>query len=376
MTSPRVEIDLTKIRANARFLVRRLCAGGLSVTGVAKAVCGHPDIANAMLDGGVAGLADARINNIVRMRKAGITCPISMIRAPMVGEMEGVINSCDTSYNTEMATILKLGAAAKKLGTSHDVILMVEMGDMREGILPENLNNFATRVIATPGVALKGIAANFACMDNVAPTAGDMAMLSRMADKIEGACGPFVELVSGGGSANLPWALGEDSSGRVNNLRLGEAILLGTDPVTGHPISGLHTDAFALFAEVIETRDKPSAIPTASTAATLRTLKLVQNDDLRTRTILAVGQQDTDTSGLTFPSGFRFIGATSDHAVVDTTKSAVSVVSVGSEMKMGMNYSALMRAMSAPDVAKTVHGKQKMNGGVKDCETQPYLTLV
>jgi predicted amino acid racemase len=210
-------------------------------------------------------------------------------------------------------------------------------------------------------------------MGNVAPKVGDMAMLSRLATQVEGACGPFVELVSGGGSANLPWALGEGSSGRVNNLRLGEAILLGTDPVTGHPIAGLHTDAFALYAEVIETRNKPSAIPPAPIAPERGTLRLVRNDDRQTRTILAVGQQDTDTSGLTFPSGTMFIGATSDHTVVDTTKSTVSV---GSEMKMGMNYSALMRAMSAPDVVKIVHGKQKMNGSCKDCETQPYLTLV
>jgi len=373
MTSPRVEIDLGKIEANARYLVRRLHARGISVTGVTKAVCGHPDIAEAMLDGGVVGLADARIQNVVRMRTAGITCPISMIRAPMVSEMEDVIQHCEASYNTEMDTILKLGAAAKQQGTSHSVILMVEMGDMREGILPESLNDFAARVIATPGVALKGIAANFACMDNVAPTADDMAALSRLATQVESACGPFVELVSGGGSANLPWALGKESSGRVNNLRLGEAILLGTDPVTGQPITGLHTDAFALFAEVIETSDKPSAIPPATIAPELRILKLVRNDDLRARTTLAVGQQDTETSGLTFPSEIMFIGATSDHTVVDTTKSAVSV---GSEMKIGMNYSALMRTMSAPDVAKVVHGKQKMNGSSKDCEARPNLTLV
>ena len=373
MTSPRVEIDLGKIKANARCLVRRLGDRGISVTGVTKAVCGHPDVAEAMLDGGVAGLADARIKNVVRMRTAGINCPISMIRAPMLSEMEDVIQYCDASYNTEMDTVLKLAAAAKQQGTSHDVILMVEMGDMREGVLQENFNDFAAWVTATPGVALKGIAANFACLSNLAPTTGDMAMLSQLATQVEGACGPFVELVSGGGSANLPWALGDNSFGRVNNLRLGEAILLGTDPVTGHPISGLHTDAFGLFAEVIESRDKPSSLATRTIAPELGMLKLVRNDDLRTRTILAVGQQDTDTSGLTFPSGILFIGATSDHTVV---YAANSTVSVGSEMKMGMNYGALMRAMSAPDVAKTVHGKQKMNGSSKDCEAQPYLTLV
>ncbi|WP_299961067.1 alanine/ornithine racemase family PLP-dependent enzyme [uncultured Roseobacter sp.] len=373
MTSPRVEIDLGKIQANARCLVRRLGTRGLSVTGVTKAVCGHPDIAAAMVDGGVADLADARIKNIVRMRMEGIRCPISIIRAPMLSEMEDVVRCCGSSYNTEMDTILKLGTTAKKQGTSHDVILMVEMGDMREGILPENLNDCVTGVIATPGVALRGLAANFACMGDLAPTAGGMAMLSRLADQVEGDCGPVVDLVSGGGSANLPWALGEVSIGRVNNLRLGEAILLGTDPVTGHPITGLHTDAFALFAEVIEASRKPSPLPTRSIAPELGMLKLVRNDDLRVRTILAVGQQDTDAGGLTFPSGMAFIGATSDHTVVDTAKSAVPV---GSEMKMGMNYSALMRAMSAPDVAKVVHSKQKMNGSAKDHETHPFLTLV
>ncbi|KPN63322.1 Predicted amino acid racemase [Aliiroseovarius crassostreae] len=373
MTAPRVEIDLGKIQANARCLVRRLGARGISVTGVTKAVCGDPDIAKAMVDGGVAGLADARIRNVVRMRKAGITCPISMIRAPMMSEMEDVIRYCGTSYNTEIDTILKLGTAAKKQGITHDVILMVEMGDMREGISPENLNDFAARVIATPGVVLKGISANFACLGNVAPTPDDMAMLSRLANDIDSACGPFVGLVSGGSSANLPWALGEGQTGRVNNLRLGEAILLGIDPVTGRPITGLHTDAFVLFAEVIETRAKPGGIPAKSTSSDPEVLKLVRNGGLQVRTILAVGQQDTDAGGLTFPAGFRFAGATSDHTVVDTPKSTLSV---GSEMEMGLNYCALIRAMSAPDIAKVVHGKKGMNGFAKGRKTAPFLALV
>lgn len=372
MTAPRVEIDLDKIEDNTRCLVRRLSARGISVTGVTKAVCGHPDVAQAMLDGGVVGLADARVSNVIRMHAAGITCPVSMIRAPMPSEMEDVVRCCDTSYNTEMDTILKLGAVAKKQDCLHGVVLMIEMGDMREGISPENLVECAARVIKTPGVALGGIAANFACLGDVAPESADMAMLSRLAEQVEEACGGVVELVSGGGSANLPCSLGKVSGCRVNNLRLGEAILLGTDPMTGCPLTGLHTDAFAFFAEVIETSRKPGAVPIRSSAAELRFVKLVRNDDLRIRTILAVGQQDTDASGLMFPFGFTFIGATSDHTVVDTAKTAMPI---GSEMKMSMNYSALMRAMSAPDVAKVVFGKHTKFGSAKDQETRPFLTV-
>ena len=373
MTAPRVEIDLGKITQNARCLVRRLGARGISVTGVTKAVCGHLGVARAMLDGGVIGLADARLSNVIRMRVAGIACPISMIRAPMQHEMKDVIRFCDASYNTEMDTIQNLGSAARHQGAVHNVILMVEMGDMREGIMPEDLNDFASRVVATPGVAFKGIAANFACMGNVAPTAADMANLSRQADKVEGKCGPYVALVSGGGSASLAWALHEGATGRINNLRLGEAILLGIDPVSGQPIDDLHTDAFAIFAEVIEAKIKPNPMPIRPRAPKCGNIEQVLIDDQRHRAVLAVGQQDTDVSGLILPSGFKFIGATSDHTVIDTGKADVSV---GSEMKIGMNYSALMRAMSAPDVAKSVHHGHPVDGKVAAKKTRPLLRLI
>ncbi len=129
----------------------------------------------------------------------------------------------------------------------------------------------------------------------------------------------------------------------------------------------------SLFAEVIETSRKPSPVPTMSIAPELGMLNLVRNYDLRARTILAVGQQDTDASGLMFPPGTAFIGAISDHTVVDSAKAAVPV---GSEMKMSMNYNSVIRAMSTPDFAKVVHGKQKMNRSAKDREAHPFLTSV
>ena len=44
-------------------------------------------------------------------------------------------------------------------------------------------------------------------------------------------------VVSGGNSANLDWALATDDVGRINELRLGESILLGTEPLHRHPIA-------------------------------------------------------------------------------------------------------------------------------------------
>ncbi|UWR47927.1 alanine/ornithine racemase family PLP-dependent enzyme [Phaeobacter inhibens] len=360
MTAPRIKIDLHKIRDNTRCLVERLKPLGITVTGVTKGVCGHPGVARAMLDGGAIGLADARLANVRRMRKAGLTCPILMIRTPMLSQAGQIVETCEASCNTETSVIAKLAAAALRRGISHEIILMVEMGDRREGIMPEDLTNAALHVTRTPGVLLKGIGANFACLADAAPTSQAMAVLSSLADETEGACGPFVETVSGGSSANLSWALDGGPADRINNLRIGEAILLGTDPVSGHPISGLHTDAFTLLAEVIETKIKSKPVPLKLSDPALSALSLVPGNHWITRSILALGLQDTDPAGLTFPAAVIFAGATSDHIVVETTNCPLRI---GSEMSMKMSYSALARAMEAPDVSKVLHRNRPLTEG-------------
>ncbi|RBW60441.1 alanine/ornithine racemase family PLP-dependent enzyme [Ruegeria sp. A3M17] len=357
MTAPRITVDLSKIRHNTRCLVDRLKPHGITVTGVTKAVCGHPEIANAMLEGGVTGLADARISNVVRMRNTGILCPITLIRTPMLSQVEQVVENCDDSFNTEMDIIAGLAIEARRKNVIHNIIVVVEMGDMREGILPEHLEGTVCQVLKTEGVSLKGIAANFACLGCVAPTPEAMTMLSSLAVDTERACGSILETVSGGGSANLPWALGKETAGQINNLRLGEAILLGTDPITGQPIKGLYTDAFKLLAEVIETKAIANPNPVQMTDPVLSMVCATIDRPSNTRSILAIGLQDTDAVGLTFPAGVTFIGATSDHIVVETTNSPLRA---GDEMTLNMKYSALTRSMAAPDVAKVVRREKAL----------------
>ncbi|MBU2994482.1 alanine/ornithine racemase family PLP-dependent enzyme [Octadecabacter sp. 1_MG-2023] len=347
MSSPRIEVDLSKIRHNTRTIVERLKARGIHVTGVTKAVCGHPAIAQAMLDGGAAGLAEARLSNVRRLRKAEITCPITLIRTPMLSQAEDVVQVCEASYNTELTVISALAVAAIRQKKVHEVILMIEMGDLREGILPQDLGGIAQQVVDMPGVALKGIGANFACLSGVAPTATKMQDLSDLVKNIEGRCGSVLQAVSGGNSANLPWALGELPIGRINDLRIGEAILLGVDPVSGNQIGGMYRDAFTLFAEVIETNAKPLSPPISFANPVLAKLHLVPEIETGERAILAIGLQDTDISGLSLPLGNTFIGATSDHLILGTK---LETRRLGSEMRFKMNYSALMRAMAAPDV--------------------------
>ncbi|UYV38361.1 alanine/ornithine racemase family PLP-dependent enzyme [Rhodobacteraceae bacterium D3-12] len=357
MSCPRIEVDLSKIRRNTQTLVKRLGPRGIGVTGVTKAVCGHPAIAQAMLDGGAAGLADARVRNVQRLRSAGVTGPITLIRTPMLSQADQVVQSCEESYNTELSVISALAAAAIRNRSVHGIVLMVEMGDLRDGILPENLEGIAQQVMQMSGVALKGIGANFACLSGIAPTASQMAAFCDLANEIEGVCGPILKFVSGGNSANLPWALGEHATGRVNDLRLGEAILLGVEPVSGDQIGGMHTDAFTLVAEVIETNAKPPPSTIALIDPAPGRHRIVTTCAASARMILAMGHQDTDIPGLSMPVGSTLIGATSDHIVIGTPR---TLPMVGSEVRFRMNYNALIHAMAAPDIEVTLLGDQSM----------------
>lgn len=355
MTVPRIEVDLRKIRHNVRHLVQRLARRGIGMTGVTKAVCGHPDIAGAMLDGGVSGLADARIENVERMRRSGIKCPISLLRTPMLSQADRVTRECNTSYNTELDTIHGLASSARRSNTVHDIILMVEMGDLREGIMPADLEAIASKVMGIAGVSLKGIGANFACLSGLAPDPRMVLELSSLVDQTEAACGVLLETISGGNSANLPWVLRGDCSGRINDLRLGEAILLGVDPVSGCRIDGLHTDAFTFVAEVIESKVKPQRGAWPTNGPGFSGIHIASDCRTVRQSIVAIGNQDTDVEGLSPPLGLTLIGATSDHLVVETANVCLAI---GAEVSFQPNYSAMMRGMNAPNVEKVIRNRK------------------
>jgi predicted amino acid racemase len=351
LSAPRLEIDLDKIQHNARTLVNRLADRGISVTAVMKATLGCPEIARAVLDAGVSMVGDSRMENIEAMSRAGVKAPMMLIRSPMISDAHRVVRYADLSLNSELDVIGKLSDAANAAGKRHGVVLMVELGDLREGIMPADLEHTVGQVLGMPNIDLKGIGANLACHCGVSPDADNMAQLSALADAIERAFGITLDIVSGGNSANLNWAFSGADTGRINNLRLGESILLGCEPLHRQSIEGLHTDAITLIAEVIESKIKPSQ-PWGEIAQTAFGEKAPPADRGNiAQAILAIGQQDVDPGGLLAPPGIEIIGASSDHLIADCGERPLPV---GAEVRFQLNYSAMVRAMTSPFVSKVL----------------------
>ncbi len=356
MIVPRLQIDLAKIHHNARVLVSRLECRGITVSGVTKAFSGQPDIAGELLAAGVSGLADSRVENIRTMRHDAVGAHMTLIRSPMISQAALVVRNVDTSLNTELDVISELSKAAQVLGRTHGVLLMVELGDLREGIMPADLERVVRRTLRFPNISLKGIGTNLACRCGVAPDAENMGELSTLADAIDATFGPIVSVVSGGNSSNLNWIFSGADTGRINNLRLGESILLGREPLRRTLVEGLYTDAITLVAEVIESKLKPTkpwgeiaenafgaAVPSADSGNVLQA-------------ILALGVMDTDPEGLTPPAGIRILGSSSDHLIIDCGRERLPV---GAEITFQLNYSALMRAMASPFVSKQIEQRTK-----------------
>ncbi len=351
MPAPRLEIDLDKIHHNACTLVERLASRGISVTGVTKVTLGSAEIAATLLRAGVSALGDSRIENIEAMRLAQVPASMTLIRSPMLSQAKRVVSHADLSFNTEIEVIRRLSLEAQKAHRTHGVVLMVELGDLREGIMPDDLIGSVRETLNLPNLVFKGIGTNLACRSGVSPDVRNMAVLSELADSIEATLGLTVDIVSGGNSANLHWALSGAKIGRVNDLRLGESILLGRETLHRQPIDGLHTDAITLIAEVIESKVKPSQ-PSGEIAQTaFGEAPSVTDRGHVTQTILAVGQQDVDPCGLQSPAGIEVLGASSDHLILESDNDALSV---GAEVTFQLNYSALVRAMTSPFVAKVM----------------------
>jgi predicted amino acid racemase len=353
MTAPRLEVDLRKIQHNARTLVERLAARGISVTGVTKAALGSPEIAGALLSAGVSALGDSRIENIASMRRARVPAQMTLIRSPMLSQASLVVAHADVSLNTELDVIRKLSAAAQETKSTHGIVLMVELGDLREGIMPGELESTVRQMLRLPNLTLRGIGTNLACRCGVSPDARNMSELSTLAASIEEKFGLGFSIVSGGNSANLAWALGDADTGRINDLRLGESILLGRETLHRQPIDGLHTDAITLVAEVIESKVKPSQPWGEIAQSAFGEVSATRDRGDISQIILAVGHQDTDPSGLQAPAGIEVLGQSSDHLVAESTPDRLAV---GAEVRFQLNYSALVRSMTSPFVAKVVSG--------------------
>ncbi|MDP3058648.1 MAG: alanine/ornithine racemase family PLP-dependent enzyme [bacterium] len=344
-------IDLNKLEHNARIIVQKAAEANIDIYGVTKVLCGEPCVATAMLRAGVKGIADSRIENLRELRNSGIAAPLMMLRLPAISEAEEVVRQADISLNSEYATCVALSKFAVALRRVHKVILMIDIGDLREGIWPKDFPALLEKTVLLPNLEVMGVGANFSCFGGVIPDHANLSVLSSLANHLSRRLGKKTEL-SAGNSSSLSLLFDQQLPPEATNLRIGEGIILGRETINRIPIVGAYLDVCTLTAEVIEVQDKPSVPIGTIGQDAFGNVPRFENKGTQKRAILSIGRQDVVPEGIVPRlKGLAILGASSDHLILDITEAKQPIV-VGDTLSFDVGYGALLAASTSKYVKK------------------------
>lgn len=355
---PVLEINLDGIRQNTAVLSALLDRNGISLTGVVKVFHGLDRAARAMEEGGCRHLSSSRLEQLRHMKSRGVACPLMLLRIPMLSEVEELVHVADISLNSERQTVEALAAASTAANLRHGVVLMQDLGDLREGFFDEDeLIDLALHIeINLKSLELKGIGTNLGCYGAIRPTVENLSALVKTAKKIETLIGRRLEIVSGGATSSLPLLLDGKMPKGITNLRIGEGLLVNRDlpDIWNVSVPGLRKDTFALKAQVVEVKDKPSHPVGEVFIDAFGNRPVYKDRGIRRRAILAVGRQDICDPEKLVPMvpGVEIVGASSDHLIVDVQNCQKPVV-VGDVLTFGMFYSPLLFLSGSASVEKS-----------------------
>jgi predicted amino acid racemase len=343
-------VDLGAIRNNAHDVVSAL--PGIEIVGVTKCSCGSPEVARTMLAGGAVAIGESRHENAERLRVAGIEAPIWLLRGTVPERAVETVALFDLSLNSELETVAALDAAAKVAGKRHQVIVMVELGDLREGVMPSALPAFAGAVEALEHIELAGIGVNLTCFGAIMPDEDNLGRLAELAAQTERQLGRPLRYVSGGNSGSLDLAVSGRMPAAVDTLRVGETILHGVDTLTRERTLDLRVDAFRFEVPVIECLTKPSLPSGVGAQDAYGRCPTFKDRGARRRAICAARRQDSQVEGLTpLDPRVEILGASSDHLILDV-EAVEPPPAVGETLAFRPAYPATLELFTSPYVHK------------------------
>lgn len=350
---PRLEINIEKLKTNLQVISNLLKKNNISLAMVTKAYCANLDIVNELVKDKnlIDYLADSRIENLKEMRHINI--PKILLRIPMKSEVEDVIRYADISFNSEYETIEKLNEEAKKVNKIHKIVIMVDLGDLREGyFLQKDLFDNIKKIQDLHNISIIGVATNLTCYGAVLPSEENLSKLVNIAEKFERDFNIDIKIISGGNSSSLFLINENKLPSKINNLRIGEAILLGRETAYGKKIDGTFDDVFRLVCEVVENKEKPSVPVGEKGLDAFGNKPVFEDKGIMQRAILGIGRQDISIDSL-YPidKDIKVIGASSDHTIVDVTKSK-NKYSIGDKIEFLLDYGGIMTASTSKYVKK------------------------
>ena len=361
-----LNVRIEKILGNIEKLSKILGKKDIHFTLTTKVLCGNKAVLEKIITPQVVDLvhsfADSRLSSLKKIKNINRNAKTMYIKPPAKNVIAGVVKYADISLNTSLTTIKKLNEEAKAQNKIHEVIIMVELGELREGILRDEILDFYEHIFMLPNIEVIGLGTNLGCMHGIEPTYDKLIQLSLYKELIESRFNRKLPLVSGGSSITLPLLNEKKLPPEVNHFRIGEAVFFGISPLDNKRFRTLSEDAFEFEANIIELEKKAGSPDGIISDANIGHISDETFDGETFRAIVDYGILDVEYGSLTpIDEMVSFFGTTSDMTVYDIgenkTSSGDNKYKIHSKIKFKPSYMAVARLMNSIFIDKNVVSK-------------------
>ncbi|MCT4615518.1 MAG: alanine racemase [Marinifilaceae bacterium] len=350
-----ISLNTKKLKDNYQYLTKVFSDNNISWAVVTKLLCGNKIFLNEIKKLGIKQICDSRISNIKTIKSLDSQIETIYIKPPPKRSISQIVKFADISINTELDTIKLLSEEAQKQNKEHKIIIMIELGELREGVMREDFIDFYRKVFKLPKIRVVGIGTNLTCLYGVLPNHDKLVQLSLYEQLIEAKFDREIPYVSGGASVTIPLIFNNLLPSGINHFRVGESLFLGTDVYHNNTLENMHNDVFKLYAEIIELIEKPT-VPMGNMGVNVEgdNFDLDENEFGNTsyRAILDLGLLDVDQKNISLTdTEIEFAGASSDMLVVDLGENPHNY-KTGDLIELKMNYMGTLRAISSKYIEK------------------------
>lgn len=352
-----ITLHREKLKKNYQFLDEKLKENNIDWAVVSKLLCGNKLFLNELIQLGVKQLCDSRVSNLEMIKSISDEVETIYIKPPPKQSIEAIVKYADISFNTEIETIKMLSAEAKRQNKTHKILIMIELGELREGVLRDDLLNFYSEVFKLPNISVIGLGTNLTCMYGVLPSHDKLIQLCLYEQLIEAKFDREIEYVSGGSSVTIPLIFKSLLPKGINHFRIGETLYLGTDVYNNTTFEHMENDVFQLYAEIIELNEKPGN-PMGELGKNLTgeilSFESTDQSELSYRAIIDIGLLDIDEEHIKLKdTKVEVVGASSDMLVLDLGANN-SGYKVGDLIEFQMDYMGILRIMNSQYIEKRI----------------------
>jgi predicted amino acid racemase len=357
-------ISTKKIQNNIKYLSDYFQSNNIHWSLVTKVFSGDKEFLKHVLTDNIIkkidSVGDSRLTSLKNLKEVNPGMRTIYIKPPAKMYADEIIKYADISLNSSFATIIALNNSAKKLNKIHQIIIMVELGELREGIKRTELMSFYEKVFKLSNIDIIGIGSNLGCMYGVEPSYDKLLQLSLYKELISAKFNKNLKYVSGGTSITLPLIENNSVPKDINHFRIGEAIFFGVSPLDNKQFKELSIDAFEFTANIIELEEKkiiPDGIISDGNIGHSADFDMQDITVTTTKAILDFGLLDVDQKDIEFiDESLQYVGITSDMLVIDIgknkTKDGSQKYKIGDKIRFKPNYMAVARLLNSKFIDK------------------------